>query len=152
MRGGVDPTAAIAAFSGDDAKEKPKRFEMNPFLRIREIDPAGELVMTQAELEVFIETFERTGFTGGVNWYWNPYARLMFNVDQRRKRAVIRTRQDAGQNTGAAHAGHRRRRVETAGEVVDLMDRVAAEEESRAVGRQGATAGKATDREVVVRQ
>lgn len=71
MRGGVDPSAAIAAFSGDAAKEKPKRFEMNPFLRIREIDPAGELVMPQAELEVFIETFERTGFTGGVNWYRN---------------------------------------------------------------------------------
>ena len=27
--------------------------------------------MTDAELEVFISTFEKTGFTGGVNWYRN---------------------------------------------------------------------------------
>jgi pimeloyl-ACP methyl ester carboxylesterase len=67
MRGGVDPTAAVAAFAG----RKPEGFEMNPFLRIREINPVGELVMTDAELEVFIETFQRTGFTGGVNWYRN---------------------------------------------------------------------------------
>ena len=31
----------------------------------------GELVMTQAELDVFVETFKRTGFTGGINWYRN---------------------------------------------------------------------------------
>ena len=31
----------------------------------------GELVMSQAELDVFIETFQRTGFTGGINWYRN---------------------------------------------------------------------------------
>jgi pimeloyl-ACP methyl ester carboxylesterase len=71
MRGGVEPTAAVTAFSGDSAQQKPRRFEMNPFLRIREINPVGELVMPQAELEVFIETFERTGFTGGINWYRN---------------------------------------------------------------------------------
>jgi pimeloyl-ACP methyl ester carboxylesterase len=67
MRGGVDPTAAVAAFAG----RKPEGFEMNPFLRIREINPVGELVMPEAELEVFIATFEKTGFTGGVNWYRN---------------------------------------------------------------------------------
>lgn len=31
----------------------------------------GELVMSQAELDVFVETFKRTGFTGGINWYRN---------------------------------------------------------------------------------
>jgi len=31
----------------------------------------GELVMTPAELQVFIDTFTRTGFTGGINWYRN---------------------------------------------------------------------------------
>ena len=65
MRGGVDLAASIAAFSAGG------EFEMNPFRRIREIDPLGEPIMTDAELEVFISTFEKTGFTGGVNWYRN---------------------------------------------------------------------------------
>jgi pimeloyl-ACP methyl ester carboxylesterase len=31
----------------------------------------GELVMSPAELQVFIDAFSRTGFTGGINWYRN---------------------------------------------------------------------------------
>jgi pimeloyl-ACP methyl ester carboxylesterase len=31
----------------------------------------GELVMSPEELQVFIDTFQRTGFTGGINWYRN---------------------------------------------------------------------------------
>ena len=31
----------------------------------------GEVVMTPQELQVFIDTFTRTGFTGGINWYRN---------------------------------------------------------------------------------
>jgi pimeloyl-ACP methyl ester carboxylesterase len=31
----------------------------------------GELVMPAEELQVFIDTFTRTGFTGGINWYRN---------------------------------------------------------------------------------
>lgn len=37
-------------------------------------DPAEdprETFMSEAEFEVFVETFERTGFTGGINWYRN---------------------------------------------------------------------------------
>jgi pimeloyl-ACP methyl ester carboxylesterase len=65
MRGGVEPTAALAAFTaGGD-------FDMNPFRRIQEIDALGEPIMSEAELEIFIATFEKTGFTGGVNWYRN---------------------------------------------------------------------------------
>jgi len=65
MRGGVEPAAALAVFSTGAG------FDMNPFRRIREIDPLGEPIMPDAELEVFIATFEETGFTGGVNWYRN---------------------------------------------------------------------------------
>jgi pimeloyl-ACP methyl ester carboxylesterase len=65
MRGGVDPAAALAAFSAGG------EFDMNPFRRILEIDPQGEPIMPDAELEVFISTFDKTGFTGGVNWYRN---------------------------------------------------------------------------------
>jgi pimeloyl-ACP methyl ester carboxylesterase len=31
----------------------------------------GELVMQKEELQFFIDTFEKTGFTGGINWYRN---------------------------------------------------------------------------------
>ncbi|MFC4729232.1 alpha/beta fold hydrolase [Coralloluteibacterium thermophilus] len=37
-------------------------------------DPARdtrERFLTEAELEVFVDTFARTGFTGGINWYRN---------------------------------------------------------------------------------
>ena len=75
MRGGVEPGAAVAAFSGQKAPDEERDgqggFELNPFLRIREIDPPGEPIMSDEELEVFIATFEKTGFTGGVNWYSN---------------------------------------------------------------------------------
>jgi len=65
MRGGVDPAAALAVFSTGAG------FDMNPFRRIREMEALGEPIMPAAELEVFIATFEETGFTGGVNWYRN---------------------------------------------------------------------------------
>lgn len=31
----------------------------------------GELMMSEAELAVFVDTFRQTGFTGGINWYRN---------------------------------------------------------------------------------
>jgi pimeloyl-ACP methyl ester carboxylesterase len=65
MRGGVEPAEAVAVFSSGAG------FDMNPFRRIRELEPLGEPIMPDAELEVFIATFEKTGFTGGVNWYRN---------------------------------------------------------------------------------
>lgn len=33
--------------------------------------PPGPLVMPEEELQVYVETFRRTGFTGGLNWYRN---------------------------------------------------------------------------------
>jgi soluble epoxide hydrolase/lipid-phosphate phosphatase len=33
--------------------------------------PFGEPLMAEAELRVFIDTYRRTGFTGGINWYRN---------------------------------------------------------------------------------
>lgn len=33
--------------------------------------PAGELMMSEAELAVFVESFRRSGFTPGINWYRN---------------------------------------------------------------------------------
>jgi pimeloyl-ACP methyl ester carboxylesterase len=34
-------------------------------------DPAGEALMSDAELDVFVESFTHSGFTGGINWYRN---------------------------------------------------------------------------------
>jgi len=31
----------------------------------------GEALMSPQELQMFIDTFSRTGFTGGINWYRN---------------------------------------------------------------------------------
>ncbi len=33
--------------------------------------PGGELMMSEAELAVFVAGFEQSGFTGGINWYRN---------------------------------------------------------------------------------
>jgi pimeloyl-ACP methyl ester carboxylesterase len=46
-----------------------------PMVRILEAyDPAFDprpQFLTPEEMAVFVETFERTGFTGGINWYRN---------------------------------------------------------------------------------
>lgn len=34
-------------------------------------DPAGEPLMSDEELDVFVNAFESSGFTGGINWYRN---------------------------------------------------------------------------------
>lgn len=34
-------------------------------------DMPGELMMSEAELQVFIDAFKHSGFTGGINWYRN---------------------------------------------------------------------------------
>lgn len=34
-------------------------------------DAPGEPLLSEEELEVYVRTFERTGFTGGINWYRN---------------------------------------------------------------------------------
>ena len=34
-------------------------------------EPPGQLIMSEAQLQVFVAAFERSGFTGGINWYRN---------------------------------------------------------------------------------
>jgi len=46
----------------------------------------GQVLLTDAELKVFVETYRRTGFTGGINWYrnftrnWEQSANLEYKV------------------------------------------------------------------------
>jgi len=51
--------------------EELKRFALVKALEMDETLWPGELLLTPEELNYFVETFTRTGFTGGINWYRN---------------------------------------------------------------------------------
>lgn len=51
--------------------QEERRLELVKALNSDESDWPGELVMPKDELQVFIDSFTRTGFTGGINWYRN---------------------------------------------------------------------------------
>jgi pimeloyl-ACP methyl ester carboxylesterase len=38
---------------------------------VEDTNPSGRLMMSEAELDVFVEAFETSGFTGPINWYRN---------------------------------------------------------------------------------
>ena len=71
---------ALAAISGEGSKgfateRKPGDPSVFPLVRMveaysAEFDPRPKF-LTDAEFDVFAETFQRTGFTGGINWYRN---------------------------------------------------------------------------------
>lgn len=65
MRGGVDPTTFL------DRVSTTGKIDMNPFLRIEELDAAGEMVASPQEIDHYVAEFSRTGFRGGINWYRN---------------------------------------------------------------------------------
>ncbi len=65
MRGGVPPEELLSRAFVDG------KLDMNPFRRIHELEPFGELVVTPEELEHYVSVFEKTGFRGGINWYRN---------------------------------------------------------------------------------
>jgi pimeloyl-ACP methyl ester carboxylesterase len=55
--------------------ERPEGQSAFSFIRLLEaydptFDPRPKL-LTDAEMKVFVDTYERTGFTGGINWYRN---------------------------------------------------------------------------------
>jgi pimeloyl-ACP methyl ester carboxylesterase len=66
MRGGVDPNKLLAEqlASGDG-------LDFNPFRDLAALEPRGELIADEDELSVYADTFARTGFRGGINWYRN---------------------------------------------------------------------------------
>jgi pimeloyl-ACP methyl ester carboxylesterase len=67
LRGGVSPAEATAR----SASMGFEPGDMNPFRRIAEVPVFGDPIVSPEELEVFVRAFERTGFTGGINWYRN---------------------------------------------------------------------------------
>jgi len=64
MRRGV-PLALVEARMAA-AQRMPNMVEM-----VFENEPLGAPLLSEDELRVYVDTFERTGFTGGINWYRN---------------------------------------------------------------------------------
>jgi len=54
-------TAQIAESGGD----------MNPFRRLEELDVGQEPLLSPEELDVYVDSFEKSGFRGGISWYRN---------------------------------------------------------------------------------
>lgn len=65
-----DPAAAAAALAAAQAGEAPK-FAFGQALEDWDKSDQSLQLLTPDELAAFVETFERTGFTGGINWYRN---------------------------------------------------------------------------------
>jgi pimeloyl-ACP methyl ester carboxylesterase len=88
------PGVADAVFDANTArflrnlyrKNEPPR-EPGPGMALIDLaragTPLGEPVMSDADLAVFVSAFERSGFTGGINWYRNLDRnwRLLADVD-----------------------------------------------------------------------
>jgi len=67
------------------APQGAKNFELLRALQEDESGWRGELLLSQEELRYFVETYRRTGFTGGINWYRNLSRnwQLMKDVEER---------------------------------------------------------------------
>ena len=69
------PGAAASVGAGFATERKPGDASVFPLVRMLEAyqpsaDPR-ESFLSDGELAVFVDTFRRTGFTGGINWYRN---------------------------------------------------------------------------------
>ncbi|MFN3522189.1 MAG: alpha/beta fold hydrolase [Phenylobacterium sp.] len=62
------PGATVAA--PPPGQERPT-FAFGPALKAWDKSDAAHQLLSPEELKVFVDTFERTGFTGGINWYRN---------------------------------------------------------------------------------
>jgi pimeloyl-ACP methyl ester carboxylesterase len=64
LRSGVPMEELAARMAGQE-------LDMNPFRRLAELEAIGEPIGTPEERAHYVETFRRTGFRGGINWYRN---------------------------------------------------------------------------------
>ena len=74
------------AFNKLPADAPERKFQLLEIIKHGSADSlAGELLLTDEELAHFVAVYERTGFTGGVNWYRNIDRNweLMKDVDQK---------------------------------------------------------------------
>lgn len=81
--GGIMDAEAFAKLP-PDAPER--RFELLTMLQSDQ-DLGGRLVVSEEELDFYVKTFEKTGFTGGINWYrnidrnWELTANLEYKIN-----------------------------------------------------------------------
>jgi pimeloyl-ACP methyl ester carboxylesterase len=61
----------MSAAEFEKRPQSERNLELVHALQSDEKNWPGTLVMPEDELQVFIDTFTRTGFTGGINWYRN---------------------------------------------------------------------------------
>jgi pimeloyl-ACP methyl ester carboxylesterase len=54
-----------------NAPQSAKNFELVRALQEDESTWRGEPLLNEEELKYFVDTYQRTGFTGGINWYRN---------------------------------------------------------------------------------
>jgi pimeloyl-ACP methyl ester carboxylesterase len=72
LRRPLDVPGVSAGFATERKEGDPSAFALVDMIQAwsPEADPR-EFFLTDAEFDAFAETFERTGFTGGINWYRN---------------------------------------------------------------------------------
>jgi pimeloyl-ACP methyl ester carboxylesterase len=68
MRCGTEPEGGslVERAAGDDPD-----VDANPFRRLSELPDHGDPLLSPAELDVYVQAFEESGFRGGINWYRN---------------------------------------------------------------------------------
>lgn len=86
LRRGAQDAETFAKLPADAPERKFQLLEMLESPMPAELP--GEPLLTDEELEFFVDTFERTGFAGGVNWYrnidrnWQDTADVELHIDQ----------------------------------------------------------------------
>jgi pimeloyl-ACP methyl ester carboxylesterase len=70
--------------SREQFERLPPERQVVSLLRIAAQQATGDPVLTDAELDYFAAAFERSGFTGGINWYrnWTHNWEQLEGVDQ----------------------------------------------------------------------
>jgi pimeloyl-ACP methyl ester carboxylesterase len=76
VEGGANPIAQEGAIGmGGTGERKAGDPSIFPLVKLLEAYEPGsdprEALLTPQEMDAFVETFEETGFTGGINWYRN---------------------------------------------------------------------------------
>ncbi|HEV2563104.1 MAG TPA: alpha/beta hydrolase [Rhizomicrobium sp.] len=62
---------AMSAKGWDKRPKEERNLELVNALQTDEANWPGEALLTPDEMKVFVDTYTRTGFTGGINWYRN---------------------------------------------------------------------------------
>lgn len=73
------------AYDALPADAPERNFELLVLLERKGNDFPGELVFTEEEFAFYVETFRRTGFTGGINWYRNLHRNWETTADLPKK-------------------------------------------------------------------